>query len=159
MKYLFVFTFSFFVLNSYSQLKNMNLLLGKSDQEVINYLDSLNGLKNNPYVKIKRDITNDGDLILKDDFALSDESYYTCYGVMLVFKRVGEKEICVRQLVIGSTEYADSNMDFLKDNFEHVGDDKWKMIWNDKLQVTAKFERKEADYPSYVITYDLEILH
>jgi len=137
----------------------MDLLLGKSDQEVINYLDSLNGLKNNPYVKIKRDITNYGNLVLEDYFSMSDESYYTCTCVMLVFKRVAEKEICVRQLVLGSTEYAHSNMDFLKDNFEHVGDDTWKMVWNDKLQVTATFERKEGNYPSYVITYNLEILH
>ncbi len=64
MKYILLLVFTAIELSCFCQLKNIDLLLTKRDNEVIKYFDSLNGLKNNPYYKIKQDVSDDGDLIL-----------------------------------------------------------------------------------------------
>ena len=84
------------------------------------YLDSLNGLKNNPYYKIEKDISQDGNLILKSGFSIYDEQFYTCLSIWTVFNRFEGTEICVNQRFFGGVEYAQSNLSFIKDNFEFV---------------------------------------
>ena len=65
------------------------------------------------------------------------------------------RELCAMQIIHGSTEFAVSNLNFIKDNFEFVSENKWKMLFNNKLQIDATFEREGGDYPSYTVKYEL----
>jgi hypothetical protein len=142
----------------YSQVDHIEMLIGKTDSEVTQYFDSLNSLKNNPYYKIKRDVTDNGDLMLSVEFALSDGGYYTCSSIMTRFERVKGIEICVTQGIVGSTEFAQGNLSFIKDNFEVVSEGRWKKPYghSNRLEIAATFGRKEGEYPNYVILYEVQ---
>src|SRR5215469_15650874 len=78
----------------FGQIDHISIAIGKSDAIVTAYLDSLNRLKSNPYYKIKKDVSESGDLVYEVAFSLDDESYYGCYSIMFLFFRSGGKEIC-----------------------------------------------------------------
>lgn len=145
-----------FSLSAYSQIDHIQVLVGLTEPEVRVYMDSLLNLKTNPYYKIKQDVNNTGDLILKSEFALSDESFYNCHSIQCLFTRSGGVEYCTRQLIIGQSQFATSNLNFIKDNFKKMASGKWQMQLNENYKAFATFEVTENnEYKSYLIVYDL----
>ncbi len=158
MKRIFITILSFFVFQSaYCQINHIELLVDKDDSYVIKYFDSLNSLKSNPYYKIKRSVSVYGDAILTVEFALNDESYYTCLSITCIFARVKGFEICFKQYITGREEFAKSNLDFVKDNFTFVPkNSNWeKVLVANRLKVTASFEKRES---SYTIHYEVGLI-
>jgi hypothetical protein len=144
----------------FSQIKNINLVIGKNVLYVTKYFDSLNSLKTNPTYKIKKDVSAYGDLTLTIEFSISDQQFYNCIGVTAGFQRSPSGvEICTNEFVWGSTEYADANMAYVKDNFKFVSNNIWeKPLYGDtrNLKIKAKFDRIEGNYPSFMISYFLK---
>ena len=46
----------------FSQIEHIQVVLGKTETVVTAYFDSLNSLKSNPYYKVKKSVTNYGEL-------------------------------------------------------------------------------------------------
>lgn len=146
----------------FSQIDHIKVLIGHTDAEVSQYLDSLNSLKNDPYSKIKKDVTAGGDLVLENDFATDDESYYNCNFLGFIFARYHGIEICVREFISGSVEYAESNLNYIQDNFIFISPNNWEFsyrITNGVMFKTiATFKRFEGQYPTYTILYEAQSL-
>ncbi len=142
----------------FSQIDHLQILLGKTESQVRHYLDSLNSLKKNPYYKIEKDISQDGNLILKSGFSISDEQFYTCTSIWTFFNRIQGTEICVNQRFLGGVEYAQSNLSFIKDNFEFVSEGRWQKPFGNskKNKIVATFKRNDGEFPTYVIDYFFE---
>lgn len=153
-KQIFVILPLFFFIKGFSQIDNMRIFLGSNDVQVSNYFDSLNSLKPNPAYKIEKGLTADGDLTLKVDFSIYDEQFYKCLAIWAIFQRVNGTEYCSKQLILGSSEYAEYNLAFIKDNFKRVSDNSWEYIpENTNYKYVATLEVKSGDYPSYSILY------
>lgn len=156
MKRISISILTFFIFNSsFSQINHIDVLIGKLDSHVTKYFDSLNNLKSNPYYKIKRDVTNYGDMLLSVEFSSVDQSYYNCLSITTRFTRSQGSEFCDKQYITGRSEFAKPNLDFIKDNFTFVQE---KNIWEKVLipghfKVVATFESEEKFYN---ITYELQ---
>lgn len=140
----------------YSQIDHISVMVGKPENTVRKYLDSLNQLKSNPYYKIKSDVSKEGDQILKVSFALADEAYYGCLDIILKFQRTKDSvEVCTDQIIGGKSEYAYRNVSYLKDNFKFVSTNYWEKscecVFN--AIIAANFVRQDND--SYYIRYSL----
>lgn len=144
--------------SSYCQIDHIEILMIKTDMEVRDYLDSLNRLKYNSYFKIDKSFAANGDLILTCHFAMADQPYYKCTMIMTKFRRENGIEFCISQVILGEEQYAQSNLDFIKDNFTYVSSSNWVKPYapNNPLKIDASFERKDGNYPVYVITYELD---
>lgn len=143
----------------FGQLDHMPLMVGNTDIEVIHYLDSLNKLKANPYYKVIKDMTPDGELMLRAEYSLYDEEFYTCLYVRYDFMTVGvDKEICVGQMVMGHVEYAENNMRYVRQNFKNTSSGHWERPVKSgaPYKITVDFERKEGQYPMYLLTYQVK---
>ncbi len=140
---------------AHSQIDHIPVLIGKTDAEVTYYLDSLNNLKNNPYYKIEKDVSEQGDLVYKNKFSIKDEPYYSCLDILVKFNRKDGIETCVDQVVAGNIENIGANLDFVKDNFTVISDGKWELkIPSISAKIIATFKRKEqGDLTFYVIDY------
>lgn len=158
--YKFVFgilSLLFYSFNSFSQLSYFPVLIGHDDKEIISYLDSLNHLKSNPYYLVKRTVSDNGSLILRNDFSISDEPYYTCSGVWAKFVRVEGEELCVKHSLLGSAEYVYKNLNYIKDNFKQVDNNTWERIYTEDgiYKIVATLQIKGGEYRTYIITYEL----
>ncbi|MEO8853314.1 MAG: hypothetical protein ABI359_06025 [Ginsengibacter sp.] len=143
--------------NSFSQVNHINVLLGKTEQQVEHYFDSL-GTHDGVY-KITKGVESDGSLKLWCEFNPSDEEYYSCNSVYTTFIRDNGIEFCAIQTVFGSDEFAFRNLDYIKDNFEFVSDNKWtkEVVWSNgfKFKYVATFNLDSADNKFYIIDYHL----
>lgn len=147
-----------FSIASFSQLRAVRILIGKNDAYVIKYLDSLNSLHPNQYFKIDKDFTGNGEMFLTAEFALVDQPIFTCYAIMVLFQRSPNgTQICTTEVITGNPEYAEGNLNYIKDNFNRVPNQQatWEKQYANGLPIKlmADFERKEGDTPAYVITY------
>jgi hypothetical protein len=149
--------FVFFLLiykSSFSQLNNIECLIGKDKQYVISYFEKLNNAKPNPYSKIEKDISEKGDLVLINEFALKDQSYYKCFSISVKFQRfTSGEEMCILQNILGSVEFATDNLNFIKDNFKYVESNLWEKAFFGEYKIKASFKRNDSDYPTYLIQY------
>lgn len=145
--------------SGFSQLSSVDVLLGMTESRITTYFDSLNRLKSNPAYKIERDVTPDGALMLKNSFSMADEPFYKCLDVSVVFRRINGKEVCISQLVFGSSQYASNYLNYVKDNFKYVEPNKWEVYYTDApLKVVAEFSKLEGNYPSFSMIYRLQTI-
>jgi len=159
MKLTLAFIFTFLYLSSFSQIGNVQVLIGKYDTYVKKYLDSLNSLKPNPYFEIKKDFTKNGDMVLIAKFPLSDQPIFGCYFIMVLFQRTPNgNQICTSEKISGEVQYADWNLNFIKDNFTRIPSEtaKWEKPFGLTFKIIAEFERQDGNLPSYVITYSVK---
>lgn len=156
-KSLLALLFALIALPAFSQVDHIDIKLGTSDTAVIKFLDSLNRLKPNRHFKIKKDVTVDGSLTIEGLFSPDDESYYGCQVVMFIFLRSNGNEICMKQAIIGTSEYAQSNLNFVKDNFKYLAPGIWEKNTDSFLlfKVKATFERKNTQPSTFTLTYEL----
>lgn len=145
----------FLFYSSFAQIKHVNILVGKSDLIVREYLNYLNGLKKNQAYKIKEDIDLEGNLILKSSFSIDDASYYGCQGIMFKFFRLDGEEICISQIVYGERANALSNLNYIKDNFKFVSLNRWERPLKeiDGYKIIATLKVEDGDMPSFLIEY------
>ena len=142
---------------SLSQIDHVRVLIGQSDSTVINYLDSLTQLKTNPNPKVEKGASSDGDVILHCDFALNNQSFYNCrYVSFFVHKFPDGFEMCYKQTVSGSIEYAPSQLNYIKGNYNVISDNKWEGAYSRDYKIVATFERANSDNPAYNLTYELK---
>jgi hypothetical protein len=130
------------------QIDKVSILVGKDEATITKYFDSLNSLRPNAYFKIKRSTTDDGDLDLSVDFALSDQAYFKCLNLAVTFQRVNGKEYCISQGISGEIEYANFYLSFIKDNFTRVSDGIWETPSSDfkGLKVVAIYKKMETHF-------------
>lgn len=154
--FLLISLFLIYLPNFYSQIKNVEILVTKTDIEISNYLDSLFSLKQNPSYEIEKDITNNGSMIFKASFSLVDEDFYKCTSIFFVFERIKGVEFCVKQVVSGHVEYASSHLNLIKDNFVSISEGLWEKPLNEdnSIKIIAKLKR-ESNF--FTIVYQLII--
>jgi hypothetical protein len=154
-KNLIILLLTLFTSNSFSQVNHIKILLGETDQQVVHYFDSL-GTHDNVY-KITRGVTTDGLLTLVCEFNLLDEKYYSCNAVFTMFIRKDGIEFCVKQKITGTTEFAFTNLDYIKDNFKFISDRKWEKDSPLKgFKYVATFNADSTDSKFYSIDYNIE---
>ncbi len=141
-----------------SQVDHVSVLIGKTDTDVSNYLDSLNNTHPSSYYKIKRSTSSDGNLTFQVDSYLGDETYWHFYAIIIFFKRINGIEICTTQMIMGSLEFAQYNLSYVKDNFHFVSENVWEKPWVllPQFKILAKFIRRDGAYPGFTISYELE---
>jgi hypothetical protein len=140
---------------AFSQINHIKVLIGKPEQVIRDYFDSLNKLKSNPAYKIERDATDEGGLILTTNFSLGDEDYYTCLSIATVFTRLADgREICTTQLLFGSSKNAQPNMAYIKDNYKLIKENYWERTITPKVKIGAEFKLNTVENVStYTIIY------
>ena len=157
MKYVFLIILPFIQSGLvYSQIEHVEILLGKDESQVRQYLDSLNKLKAEKYSLIKQDVADDGSLLLSVSFLTEDEKFYKCLGIGLSFRRTASKEICTYQRIYGTAELAQNNLNYIKDNFIFKSENKWEknLGKKSKNKIVATFERTDGIISdSYVIDF------
>lgn len=142
--------------SSYSQDRKLPLLVSQTEQTITHWLDSINKLSNNPYYKIKRQVAEDGDLILTCDYAINEEHLYKCLKAGFRFSYVKGTNICIVQSITGSEKYAQENLEFIRENFTKVSDGKWEWELADyNFKIYAKFERIDGESPMFKVKYEL----
>lgn len=138
-----------------SQVTSIDILIGAPETQVISYMDSLNKLKPNPSYKIERSVTKDGSLQLSSNYALADQEFYNCLSIVFVFKRTNGAEFCSQQVITGFPKYAESNLNFVKDNFTYITTNAWqKTSYQPGYTLQARFgviEGKNDNY--YYLNY------
>lgn len=143
----------------FSQDRKMPIFIFQSEEFVIHWLDSINNLSRNPYYKIKREAADNGDLMLSSEYAMNEEYLYKCLHVVVRFRYVRGKNLCVRQLVYGSEQYAQDNLEFIRKNFTNTSSGEWEMNLGEEynnLKIHADFSRTQGEYRSYFnINYEL----
>lgn len=138
---------------SYGQINKVSILIGKTDTEVIAYFDSLNSIRPNEAYKIKTIVAKDGDKMLIADYAIDDEIYLKCYSIITRFKRIMGKDICTLQLIMGTTEYGMTNINYVKDNFIEIKTAEWQGTIRDgygdlkvRVKLTTEKDLYEIEY-------------
>jgi hypothetical protein len=151
MKFITLLIGVFFVNSLKSQIGDGNIFIGQKEAQVTKYLDSLNKLKSNPYYKIDRTVTKNGDLQLSSEFSLVDEEFYKCLSIIFTFQRIKGDEVCIQQLIIGYAKDASSNLNFVKDKFKYVSPGKWETPFFDlpDYKIQAEFETDESKPENY----------
>ena len=162
MKWIFILWLSSISFKSYSQDRKLPMFILMNEKSVTHWLDSLNSLSSNPYYKIKRGAADNGDLTLTCEYSLSEERLYKCLTVMVRFTYTDGENICTMQIIHGSEEYAEYNLKFVRDNFKNVSDGKWSMRYYKNYEPTsifinAEFQKKNGDFPSFFLIYEVEI--
>ena len=141
-------------ITSFSQPK-IPPFIGLDESAIIHYLDSMNTISGHLY-KADRTVAYNGDLILSFDYLIKDEHIYGCYLITLKFMRVNGKEICIYQIISGSIQYAESHLNYIKDNFKYISPKEFELEFNSTFKITASFERDEGEHsPSFRIIYEL----
>ncbi len=146
--------FVIFITPAKSQVEVMDILIGSTEGSVINYLDSLNGLRPAPGYKIERAITKSGNLQLSTSYSLADQDFYKCLNLVFVFTRIDGMEFCSQQVLSGHPKKAESNLNFVKDNFTLVAPNTWEKPYRPGYKLQATFglvEAKEEKY--YYLNY------
>ena len=146
--------FLFTSYTSFAQIDSVYILVGRGEKNITDYFNFLNSQKNNPYYKIKKSVTPQGDLSLEVEFSLEDESYYKCTFIMAIFQRMEGKEYCIDQLISGDIQYANHYLSFIKDNFKSISQNTWEKNHPDivGLKIVASFNKIEDDYFSVIFS-------
>ena len=152
MRYLFLIFLTFSIEQSVCQ--PIKILVGKTSADVESYYDSLFSQKNNKYYATKKQVSDQGDLILEAEFAILDLSFYKCTGILSKFQRIDGVEICTKQIVYGKKEYAYSHLEYIKDKFQFKETNKWTKPFlnpDSGFDIIAEFMPMEKD--SFYIVY------
>lgn len=150
-------TMSFIMIsfNSFAQLDHFPLFIGSTKELTLQYLDSLDMIKDAPMASIDKR-SGVSDLVYMNDFAITDEDYYKCLSVFVSFHNFNGTDICVTETVSGTTSKADANSNYLKNNFTAVSDKRWERPFMDgkHFKIGVFFEPNfRLNY--YSLRYDL----
>lgn len=142
-------------INTYSQQKNVPLLIGETETEIRTYFNSLIAKSNIAGLEIKRNVTNSGNLVLELQLPITEESRFNCINILTTFYRFSKEiELCNTQIVYGSNGYAKANIDFVRDNFKVARENLWEIPFKiPAFKITAQFERHDE---TYSVTYKLK---
>jgi len=143
----------FISLNTYSQDRKMPIFIMMNEASVTHYLDSLNNLSSNPYYKIKKEAADNGDLILSCEYAMNEQYLYKCLQVSVRFRYIKGTNICTRQMLTGYEEYAQDNLQFIREKFTNVSSGNWEMDYGDNgLKIHAEFKGEDK---YFTLDYEL----
>lgn len=132
-----------------AQTSPVKLLIGENDTTVVKYFDELKqSFLNNQYVVTEKGTANDGSLTLTFSTPTSEEHKTNSLSIIALFSRVNKQEICVRQLVMGTDKSATENLNFVKDTFKKIDENKWymKMPQMPIFGVIANFYKEDKYY-------------
>ncbi|MET4084176.1 hypothetical protein ABIB40_004150 [Pedobacter sp. UYP30] len=139
-----------------AQSSPVNVLVGKNDKEVQEYFKILISKSENSQLKIVKSATDYGDMTMKVELPMNEESIFNCLSITAIFHRLKNgDEVCVKQGVFGSDNSVQNNLAFIKDNFTFISDGLWKEPTEKEVpvEIFASFNKKEN---SYMIIYELE---
>lgn len=144
--------------SSYSQKIRPKLLLMYDADHVTSYFDSLNHLRYNPYYKVEKDITPSGDLILKNDFAIADEDFYSCTHIETKFQRLKGVDYCVMEIIMASKKDMLFLLEDIKDRYTKIADNKWQFEPPafPEVRVIATYKQPEDNSEYSFLIYELE---
>jgi hypothetical protein len=142
-------------INCLAQNSSVKVLAGKTENEVIDYFNSIINRSSNSSLRIEKGVTKYGDLTLKLELPLSEESKFNCISLTTVFYHVSkDSEVCVTQMIFGSEQYITENLSYLKDNFKQTSSNNWEEFnIKEPFKTTAEFSKEGS---SYAIVYRLE---
>ena len=148
----------FFTIRGIGQINQIDLILLTTETDVTQYFNLLNSKKPNQYFKVEMKITASGDLMLVCMFWIEDEPFFKCLAITAAFDRVDGKEYCVSQTIMGSEEYANYHLGYVKDNFKVITPGRWErpLGGNNKLKIVANFKRINGETPMFEITYEIQ---
>ena len=159
MKYLLFLTLTIFCSkHNFGQINRINILLLQTDTAVTKYYEYLNSKKANADFRIEKNVTGNGDLTLACQFWGADEEFFKCLSIMAIFDRINGRELCVIQTIMGSVEYANIHLSYIKDNFKSTSAGKWEKPFGgeNKLKIVATFERISTTVELFKITYEVK---
>jgi hypothetical protein len=114
--------FTFVSLNAVAQLKNFPVLVCKDDSTITKYLDSLNTAKGNPNYTITKNTSNPRSEVFSETFAMDDQPYFTCYAIILKFLKLGPYNVCIKEDILCTNDYAAPNIEYINKNFTKAAD-------------------------------------
>lgn len=140
----------FFFKTSSAQSDTFKILLGENDTTITQYYNSLiNLFPDNNYLKIEKDIDNNGNKILKLKLPTIR---YGKVGISTIFSRFlrldNGREICTQQFFICDNSSMNDYLSYVKDNYKSEGLNKWSKSLNEGLKIIAEFKRGEGELSS-----------
>lgn len=144
-KILFISLIFFFSKTTSAQTDTFKILLGKSDTVLTQYYKTLlNLFPDNNYLKIEKDIDDDGNKILKLELPTNRRGKV---GFTMTFSRFlrlsGGTELCTQQFFVCDNSSAVEYLSYIKDNFKNTGTNKWSKPFNDIFDIVVDFQRNE----------------
>lgn len=143
-------------IESFSQFSHTPILIGKPIDSINTFFNKINSLK--PYYQLKDDIATDGNDMIICIFDARDEYYYKCMEMTLFFIKIGNIDVCDKELITGTTDYAKDNLDYIKDNFDYVSVNEWRQPYKNgaHLQIEAFFNRPDYSSNFCAISYIMQ---
>jgi len=136
-----IITIGFIVIsiNAIAQLKYFPVLIGLNKKQVTALLDSTFKLKVNQIDSSGRKDYPDSNYY-SVYFNNENEEYYTCLDTFGWFDKINGKNVCTRQMIIMSQHIADYNLDYIKNNYTYVSDNKWIHPFNTQYNIQAVYD-------------------
>lgn len=128
-----------------AQSGTFKILLGEEDIVLTQYYKSLMNLfPDNNYLKIEKDIDNDGNKTLKLELPTIR---YGKVGFVMTFSRFlrldDTREICTQQFFVCDNSSAVDYLSYIKDNYKSAGLNKWTKNFNEIFDIMVEFKRGE----------------
>ena len=147
----------FFFKTASAQSDTFKIMVGEDDIALTQYYKSLMRLfPENNYLKIEKDVDNDGGKTLKLELPTDREGKV---GFVMTFSRFFRfndgREICSQQLFLCDNSSAVNYLSYIKDNFKYVEVNKWVKKLDDTFEVLAIFRRGEDTVSS--ISFYLQV--
>ena len=113
---------------------HVDVLIGKSETEVRSYLQTLiNKSQYSSSLQIKQTADDGGDMVLNLDLPSNEQEKFGFFSIITKFVRIDGKEFCYVENILGSQDYAEVNLSFIKDNYVYIESGKWKQSKNSKV--------------------------
>jgi len=144
-----------FSISNFLYCQPIEMLVGKNSIHIGNYYNNLFSKKQNPYYKTNSSTDKFGDLVLEASFSIYDQEYYKCLYIWTKFRRINGIEFCYMQTITGDIKYANSHLEYIKDNYADMGDGTWELPkeYENQPRRTVKFTKTDK-YFTLVYEWD-----
>ncbi len=139
--------------NSFGQASKTKLLLGMTDKYVRRYLDSIVSANKNNGVYLEESTKREGRISM-GVYSENEEEILDCLAIYCFFKKVGNEQICIEQLIGGNPEYGEIQKAVLNSNYKKIGANKWTKPFKMGFLVLAEYVNDKSK-DLYYITYKL----
>lgn len=153
MRIFLTFLIVFFCNHLFSQESKTKLLLGKKETYVRNYLDSLTNANKSAGVYFEEDKNEYGELSM-GVYSEEDESVLGYLVIYCFFQKIGDEQVCVRQLIGGSPEYGEKQKPSPSSEFKQLSKNKWTKPFDMGFTILAEYVLEEEN-DTYYITFNL----
>ncbi len=151
MRYLILFFFLIISHYTYSQEPDFKILLGKNESYVRNYFNAVVKANKASGVYLEERKNKYGQTSM-GIYSEQDEDLLGCLVIHCFFQKVGDDQVCIRQLIGGSPEYGEKYKVILFKDFKQLSKNKWSRPFNMGFTVLSEYVLEKENY---YITYNL----